>query len=230
MFDVRYPYGIITRGSMEMATIRLRRHCANLVCGRKCRFRIQLCEVDDAFVQKYEREISKQDRISTRWSGLTEFTNAIEALFATQKVMYQFRIEMSVVRAGGGNVADVYDMGDNHVMDVDDDHDVMDIDMDPHESVDIQSLHLDDNASVEDATAWQAANAMTGLVEEGLVEDSTTGRAEDATANATAANATAANATAANATRLVEDAVQDGDVNACKWPCLVLLFVISLCL
>lgn len=215
MFDVRYPYGIITRGSMEMATIRLRRHCANLVCGRKCRFRIQLCEVDDAFVQKYERGISKQDRISTRWSGLTEFTNAIEALFATQKVMYQFRIEMSVVRAGGGNVADVYDMGDNHVMDVDDDHDVMDIDMDPHESVDIQSLHLDDNASV----------AMTGLVEEGLVEDSTTGRAEDATANATAANATAA-----NATRLVEDAVQDGDVNACKWPCLVLLFVISLCL
>ena len=184
MFDVRYPYGIITRGSMEMATIRLRRHCANLVCGRKCRFRIQLCEVDDAFVQKYEREISKQDRISTRWSGLTKFTNAIEALFATQKVMYQFRIEMSVVRAGGGNVADVYDMGDNHVMDVDDDHE----------------------------------------------EDSTTGRAEDATANATAANATAANATAANATRLVEDAVQDGDVNACKWPCLVLLFVISLCL
>ena len=198
MFDVRYPYGIITRGSMEMATIRLRRHCANLVCGRKCRFRIQLCEVDDAFVQKYEREISKQDRISTRWSGLTKFTNAIEALFATQKVMYQFRIEMSVVRAGGGNVADVYDMGDNHVMDVDDDHDVMDMDMDQDETVDIQSLHLDHNArvedaivSVEDATAWQAANAMTGHVEEGLVEDSTTGRAEDATANATAANATA---------------------------------------
>ena len=73
----------------------------------------------------------------------------------------------------------------------------MAIDMDRDgETVDIQSLHLDDNASVEDATA----------------------------------NATAANATAANATRLVEDAVQDGDVNACKWPCLVLLFVISLCL